>query len=333
MSRYANCISISHAIGNGQIGYLPAPFLRAVALSQPHSARLPGLTLPASHRRGRAGEWAGRGHADRQYALRVEIQSLGYRTDLTIRALEGSIVQDHGDHLLIRTPCNPAYWWGNFLLIPELKAGQASGRLERFAAEVPGARHVAIGVDETDSAAVDPAELIAVGLEFSSDTVLTASHLRPPPRPSREASFRALAGDDDWRQAARLRAAVSEGLPGSEPEFLDAKLSAERAMIEQGHGTCFGAFLDGELAAQLSVIADAATGLARYQNVETHPGARRRGLAGTLVWHAGQATLAAGRAKTLVIVAEPAADAIRLYRRVGFARAQDQIGFTRQPAG
>ena len=88
-----------------------------------------------------------------------------------------------------------------------------------------------------------------------------------------------------------------------------------------------------ELAAQLSVITDAATGLARYQNVETHPGARRRGLAGTLVWHAGQATLAAGRAKTLVIVAEPAADAIRLYRRVGFARAQDQIGFTRQPAG
>jgi GNAT superfamily N-acetyltransferase len=260
------------------------------------------------------------------------MQSLGFQTDLTIRALEGGVVDDRGDHLVIRTPHNPSFWWGNFLLIPELKAGQAAGWLERFAAEFPDAGHTAIGVDETAAAAIDPAELTAAGLEFSSNTVLTASELSPPARPNTGAVFRALDGDDDWRQAARLRAAVSEGMPGSEPEFLAAKLNAERAMIEKGHGSWFGAFLDGQLAAQLGMVPDPVTGLARYQSVETHPEWRRHGLAGTLVWHAGQAVLATGQVKTLVIVAEPAEDAIRIYRSVGFAETQDQLSFTGQPA-
>jgi GNAT superfamily N-acetyltransferase len=263
----------------------------------------------------------------------VDIQSLGFRTDLTIRALEGSLVEARGDHLVIRTPHNPTFWWGNFLLIPELKAGQAAGWLERFAVEFPGAGHTAIGVDSTRSAAIDPAELIASGLEFSSNTVLTASELGPPARPNTEAVCRALDGDDDWRQSWRLREAVSEGMPGSEPEFLRAKLNAERAMTDKGHGSWFGAFLDGELAAQLGVVPDPATGLARYQSVETHPDTRRRGLAGTLVWHAGRAALATGQVKTLVIVAEPTADAIRIYRSAGFAETQDQLSFTGQHAG
>jgi predicted GNAT family acetyltransferase len=122
-------------------------------------------------------------------------------------------------------------------------------------------------------------------------------------------------------------------MPGNDPEFGDARLRAERAMIEKGRGSWFGAFLDGELAAQLGVVPDAASGLARYQNVETHPDARRRGRAGPLGGQAGLATLAAGLANTLVIVAEPAADAIRVYRSIGFAEAQDQISFVRPPAG
>jgi ribosomal protein S18 acetylase RimI-like enzyme len=265
---------------------------------------------------------------NRHYARRVDTQSLGYQTDLAIRALESSLVDDRGDYLVIRTPRNPTFWWGNFLLIPELRAGQAAGWLDRFAAEFPDAAHTAIGVDQTDSAAIEPAELTAAGLEFSSNTVLTASELTPPARPNAEAVFRALDGDDDWQQAARLRAAVSAGQPGSEPEFLRAKLNAERAMTERGRGFQFGAFLDGELAAQLGVVPEPTSGLARYQNVETHPDRRRRGLAGTLVWHAGRAILATGQVKTLVIVAEPAADAIRVYRSAGFAETQDQLSFT-----
>src|ERR1700693_6203176 len=93
----------------------------------------------------------------------VEVRSLGYRTDLTARALEGSRVEDRGDYLVLRSPDNPGYWWGNFLLLPSLGPGEAADWLARFAAEFPDARHVTLGVNVTDGAGVAGDELAAAG--------------------------------------------------------------------------------------------------------------------------------------------------------------------------
>jgi hypothetical protein len=46
----------------------------------------------------------------------------------------------------------------------------------------------------------------------------------------------------------------------------------------------------------------------------------------------GTQTLAAGQARTLVIVAAPEEAAIRIYRCLGFTDAEFQIGFERPPA-
>jgi GNAT superfamily N-acetyltransferase len=260
----------------------------------------------------------------------VEVRSLGYRTDLMIRILEGSQVEDRGDYLVIRSLRNPTYWWGNFLLLAAPRPGQAARWLAAFAAEFPAARHVAIGVDVTEISAVDIGEYIAQDLRLERSSVLTAQELADPPRPNRQAVYRELSGDDDWRQSAELRAAVNAGEPGSDPEFLLARVAAERALTEAGHGSWYGAFADGGLVAQLGIITDG-SGVARYQSVETHPDWRRRGLAGSLVWQAGQHGLDALGASTLVIVADPHADAIRVYRTLGFADAETQVGFERQP--
>ena len=108
-----------------------------------------------------------------------------------------------------------------------------------------------------------------------------------------------------------------------------ARLAAQRALTRAGHGWWFGAFTGGQLAAQLGLISGGSP-IARYQNVETHPDARRQGLAGTLVWQAGQHARAHG-ARTLVMAADPAEGAIRVYRSVGFAQRETQIGFFRAP--
>jgi GNAT superfamily N-acetyltransferase len=246
-----------------------------------------------------------------------------------VRTLEGSEVEDRGDCLLVRTPQNPSFWWGNFLLIsgpPE--PGETRAWLSRFAAEFPGARHVALGVDVTEAAAVESAGLLAAGLREQRTAVLTAAKVNEPPRPNTTATYRALAGDEDWQQAAELRTVLSEGEPGGEPVFLAARIAAERALTEAGHGSWFGAFVEGRLVAHLGLITGGC--IARYQNVETHPAQRRRGLAGTLVWQAGRQCLAAGAA-TLVMVADPDDVAIRVYRSVGFADAETQVGFERPP--
>lgn len=46
----------------------------------------------------------------------MSIASLGFRTDLMLLCLQGSQVDDRGDQLVVRSPHNPGYWWGNFVL-------------------------------------------------------------------------------------------------------------------------------------------------------------------------------------------------------------------------
>jgi len=47
----------------------------------------------------------------------MQVQSLGYRTDLVVRRLAGSQLVEAGDHLVVRTPANPSFYWGNFILV------------------------------------------------------------------------------------------------------------------------------------------------------------------------------------------------------------------------
>lgn len=45
-------------------------------------------------------------------------RSLGYFTDVALRRQEGSLVQALADGTVVRSPANPTFWWGNFLLMP-----------------------------------------------------------------------------------------------------------------------------------------------------------------------------------------------------------------------
>jgi len=110
----------------------------------------------------------------------VRITSLGFRTDVALRVLEGANVTDRGDYLVIRTPDNPDFWWGNFLLLADLPGpGQTGAWLARFATEFPAARHVALGVDVADDPEI-PEDFAAAGLKPELVTVLTAAQPNPP---------------------------------------------------------------------------------------------------------------------------------------------------------
>jgi predicted GNAT family acetyltransferase len=65
--------------------------------------------------------------------------------------------------------------------------------------------------------------------------------------------------------------------------------------------------------------------------VKTHPDARGRGLAGTLVHRASRYGLDELGTQTLVMVADPDYLAIRIYRSVGFADTERQVQVTRMP--
>ena len=82
------------------------------------------------------------------------------------------------------------------------------------------------------------------------------------------------------------------------------------------------------LVAQLGLVA-AGAGLARFQDVETHPACHRRGLAATLVHGASAIGFGQLGAQTLVMVADPDDEAIRVYRALGFVEAERRLGVAR----
>jgi GNAT superfamily N-acetyltransferase len=257
----------------------------------------------------------------------VLVKSLGFRTDLALRVREGAEVIDRGGYLVIRTPANPGFWWGNFLLLGRApEPGTAGTWLARFAAEFPTARHVALGVDLADDEVAIPDEFPAAGLEPQRATVMTAADVRPPPHPNVEAEIRPVRSDADWRQSVDLAVRCYDG--GDPGEYLRRRVAAWRRLTQEGLGAWFGAFVGRRLLAQLGLF-DAGDGYTRYQHVETDPAARRLGLAGTLVWQAGRYGREVLGASALVIVADPVDAAIRVYRSCGFTGLESQLTLER----
>ena len=102
--------------------------------------------------------------------------SLGWRTDLIFARFDGEVV-DRGHHLCVRTPGNPTFWWGNFLLF---RHAPGAGDLDRWmalfdeeiASRQPASRHRAFGIDVRDRLALPP-DFAAAGFTLNEATVLT----------------------------------------------------------------------------------------------------------------------------------------------------------------
>jgi ribosomal protein S18 acetylase RimI-like enzyme len=260
----------------------------------------------------------------------VQVRSLGFQTDLMLRRLAGASIDDRGDHLVVRTPDNPTFYWGNFLLIEPPRPGSSAHWLDVFAREFPDAQHVAIGVDGVDGVPGDVSELLAAGLVLETSVVLTAQQLRPTAVPA-GVEVRPLVSDDDWQQMVDVRLEIDEDQPPGHREFVERKAREAQRLMLAGHGEYFGALVDGVVRASLGVVTDG-HGLARYQSVETHPDHRRKGLARAMLGAAAETALTRLRARTLVIVADPDYVAIDLYRGLGFAETERQVQLQRAPS-
>jgi ribosomal protein S18 acetylase RimI-like enzyme len=261
----------------------------------------------------------------------MDIASLAFRTDLAMLEHSGSAVEDRGTHLVVRTPDNPTYWWGNFLLLATAPADTAQARqwLDTFESEFPGTRHRAFGVDGRDGSRDDLAPFAEHGLALEVSTVMTATSVHEPPRPNAGATYRMLGTDADWEQQIELAMAGED--EGYDLPFVSAQAAAQRRLVDAGYGAWWGAFEDDRLAASMGLFT-ASPGLARFQSVKTHPDARGRGLAGTLVHRVSRYGFEELGAQTLVMVADPDYVAIRIYRAVGFTDTERQLQAERRPS-
>ena len=83
-----------------------------------------------------------------------------------------------------------------------------------------------------------------------------------------------------------------------------------------GKGFWFGAFSHGELIGDLGIYFE--DHIARYQNIETHPRFRKKGVCATLVFQSQELLRNKTRMDTFVIHADPNYQAVRIYESLGF---------------
>jgi GNAT superfamily N-acetyltransferase len=241
---------------------------------------------------------------------------LGWATDLAVLEHSGSIVEDREDHLIVRSPHNPDFHWGNCLFVTDEDAVDDARRwVDTFQSAFPQATWVAIGLTRMPD---DQDVWMALGLQLELDDVLTTSILpRQTPLPSGY-TVRRLSGQD-WAQSVARSVAendrTGEHDPRSFERFAQSQAQARRALSKRDIGASFGAFVDDKLIADLGIVRCGST--ARYQSVGTDDEHRRQGLASHLLGVAAQ-WAADGGCDRWVIVTEATNPAGRVYRSLGF---------------
>lgn len=261
----------------------------------------------------------------------MKIESLGYRTDLFFPRFDGEII-DRGDYVVIKTPRNPTFYWGNFILFPSPPlVGDLSRWQEIFCVEIgapPQVRHQAFGIDGVDGQSGEFKPFEDAGFRLDSTVVLTTGSLIPPIKVCRQIDVRSLTQNWEW-EAALNNHVLSRGDDqdeGGYRVFSSRQLDRYRAMAEGGQGAWYGAFVGNQLVGDLGIFVS--DGLARFQSVGTHPDFRRQGICGTLVHEASKLAKVRFGITDFVIVAEAGSHAARIYERLGFEVKELQTAFT-----
>lgn len=271
---------------------------------------------------------------------------LGFRSELIFHRFDGEVLDLRATAgvQVIRTPTNPTFFWGNFLLFDRAPVAADAERWPQLFAQLievhqPQSTHRAFGW--LQDAPGEIAAFVAAGFTRDDTTVLQATQIAPAPPPRVAAQLRPFADDADWAQQLAADVATRDPVhtEAAYREFCARRNARWCAMIAAGCGQWFGAFVaDGSaqrLAASLGVFVEPqpvdGERLARFQWVSTQPRYQRQGLCRALLAHAAQYARDVLQADRLVIVA--AADAMpeRLYRAVGFAAAGHQRGLQRVP--
>jgi len=253
---------------------------------------------------------------------------MALKTALMIERMYGT-VEDRGSYLALRTPSVPDYWYGNCLAMPSApREGDYKTWMRLFEDALPGQTHRVFLIDAPDGDRGATAAFLDAGFEINVMDVLCARELREPEGLTAAFSFRPLAADADWKAVVRNSYEAGEDRPGFTLEFVERKFAAVRRAIEAGRGLWWGAWDGGKLVADMGLFWEES--LVRFQDVETHPDYRRRGICRSLLLHACARAKEALGSPLFVIV--PADQTVRrVYESVGFAYREKTVDFLRTP--
>lgn len=255
----------------------------------------------------------------------MPLRSLCLASDVLV--LRGqSRLEELDDRFILRSPKEPDFWFGNCVMFKDAVV-DPEVQIARFKSDFPEARHVTLQWDIPDmerTEAFDAFENMGFEVDISDVLVLNGPLNRKAAPEG--ITIRPLSTDKDWDKATEL-----QGLTGMEDRdhgsdylpYIKTRMEVCRAQCETRFATWLGAFAGDELAGDLGIYADERT--ARFQAVETRASYRRRGICAALVTAGVDWALGKYPDTKVVIVADPEANAGRIYRRCGFELTEQVI--------
>ena len=260
----------------------------------------------------------------------MDVESLGYRTDLALLRLGGSTIEDRGDHLVVRSPYNPHVLLGQ-LPAARPRAGRRRGDAavaRPFAQEFPASKHVAIGIDGTTGTPEDLQAFVDLGMTREVNAVMTAT-VGPPAAPPQhrgdvpQAGVRRRLGKprsrSGWR-STRARSTTSSPTGSSSSPRPRPHVSCPRTVTARGSAPSSTVSCARRWAWCGPTPASRASRTSRPTRTPA-----------AAAWPARWCTTSASTAltelgaSTLVMVADPDYLAIRVYRSVGFETTEAQL--------
>ncbi|HEV7556942.1 MAG TPA: hypothetical protein VGO00_15855, partial [Kofleriaceae bacterium] len=149
----------------------------------------------------------------------VQPRSLGCLTDLMLIGWDG-IVDELDGAFRARSPSNPDFVFGNFLLFPDAPAAGDRARwiaqFEAAFADDPRIRHVCLRWDRPDGARGAADELVSGGFELEETVVMTTTAPRLLRSPAPDVALRRIESDAEWAAVTALQVATMTEMSGAE---------------------------------------------------------------------------------------------------------------------
>lgn len=258
----------------------------------------------------------------------MKINSLAFLTDLYFHRFTG-IVLEYDDYLVVKTPTNPTFFWGNLLYFKNAPDADSLNNWQNIFHQQFKSMdidHVTLTWDFKEGDEINGPLFSEEGFNLEKSIVLTAENVIRPQKLNNELIIRPIESEQDWQKVidTHVLCRADHFNESSYRKYAERKISDYRLMIDKGIGIWVGAFYRDVLVGDLGLFYQ--NGLARFQAVETHPDFRRIGVCSTLLYRTCQYAKEYLNINKLVLVADPNYHAVKVYESVGFKIEEYQIG-------
>jgi GNAT superfamily N-acetyltransferase len=247
-------------------------------------------------------------------------KSLFLRTEM-IFWRELSEIEDLGNAMIVRTPRNPTWNWGNLLILNEPpKTEDIDNWLKMIDTKLLTQRETTYRLLTWDGGVAEDAVITALkekGLTPSTGQILTLRTLQRPQYFNPAVHVEQIGGGDKrWSDVTLLNIEAFASQFQNYEIYAERNFAEHRSMIAKGIGKWFVAMVDGEVAGTVGFYPG--DGVYRYQEVAVREKFWRQGVAATMIYEVARQGLAEHPDFTQVMVADDEKEAIRVYRSLGF---------------